>query len=205
MSMKGVMKLAAVAGVTVGAFSAANAAIAQSVPTLEPWFEGERAAYFWRGHRIAYTVRGVGNPVLLVHGLHAAASSYEWRHNFEHLAQRYRVYALDLLGFGLSDRPSTRYTAEGYISLLLDFVRDVFDTPPAIVASSLAAAYASVVAYRAPQNVAGLVLVCPTGLSRLDSAQNPLEAAVQILFNAPVLGQSIYNILSSEASIRYYL
>lgn len=205
MSFNAVMKLAAAAGAAVGGAAVANAALAAASPKLDPWFEGERAAYFWRGHRIAYTVRGSGKPILLVHGIHAAASSYEWRHNFEHLASHYRVHAVDLLGFGLSDRPATSYTAQGYVSLLLDFLRDVFTEPPAVVASSLAAAHVVAAAYRAPQNVAGLVLVCPTGIVRLDEPQGLLDVISQGALTAPVLGQTLYNVLVSEASIRYYL
>jgi pimeloyl-ACP methyl ester carboxylesterase len=205
MSVRAIVKLAAAAGAAVGGAALANAAVAAASPKLEPWFEGERAAYFWRGHRIAYTVRGVGKPVLLLHGIHAAASSYEWRHNFEHLASRYRVVAVDLLGFGLSDRPATNYSAQTYVSLLLDFLRDVFTEPVAIVASSLSAAFAVSAVYRAPENVAGLVLVCPTGMTRLGSPQGPIESFSQSLLSAPVVGQSLYNMLVSEASIRYYL
>lgn len=203
--MKTVLKLAAAAGVTVGGAALANAAVAAAAPKLDEWYEGEQAAYFWRGYRVRYTVRGAGKPLLLVHGMHAAASSFEWRRNFEHLAQHYRVYALDLLGFGHSDRPSTRYTAQTYVALQLDFLRDVFSEPAAIVSSSLSAAHTVVAAYRAPQNVAGLVLVCPTGLTRLDSAMNPLNVATLAAFATPVVGQSLYNVLVSDASIRYYL
>jgi pimeloyl-ACP methyl ester carboxylesterase len=205
MNLNALVKLAAAAGAAVGGAAIANSAIASAAPKLEPWFDGERAAYFWRGHRIAYTVRGSGRPLLLVHGIHAAASSYEWRHNFEHLAGRFRVYAVDLLGFGLSDRPARQYDAETYVALLLEFVRDVFDEPVAIVASSLSGAYAVAAAHRSPQNVAALVLVCPTGLTRLNEPPSPLEAISGGALSAPIVGQSLYNVLVSEASIKYYL
>jgi pimeloyl-ACP methyl ester carboxylesterase len=200
-----VFKVAAAAGAAFGGAALANVAIARSAPQLDEWYEGERAAYFWRGYRIAYTVRGEGRPVVLLHGIHAAASSYEWRHNFAYLSERYRVYAVDLLGFGHSDRPAADYRAETYESLLVDFLRDVPLEPPAVVASSLTAAYAVVATHRAPQHVAGLVLVCPTGLTRLARPQGPLESFVQGALTAPVVGQSLYNVLASDASIRYYL
>ncbi len=203
--IRAVVKLAAAAGVAVGGAALANAAVAASAPKLEEWYEGEHAAYFWRGYRVAYTVRGEGRPVVLLHGIHAAASSFEWRHNFGYLSDRYRVFAIDLLGFGHSDRPATRYTAQTYVSMLLDFLRDVPPEPPAIVASSLSSAYAVVAAYRAPQHVAGLVLSCPTGIQRLDDAPGPLGALTLGALSAPVVGQSLYNMLVSDASIRYYL
>ena len=53
-----------------------------------------------------YDVRAAGDngpPVLLVHGF--GASAYHWRYNIPALASSHRVYAVDLLGFGWSDKP----------------------------------------------------------------------------------------------------
>lgn len=58
------------------------------------------------GIRIHYLEKGLGEPLLLVHGL--GAYSYTWRYNIDALAQHYRVIAIDLKGFGLSDKPKGR-------------------------------------------------------------------------------------------------
>lgn len=199
------IKLAAVAGAAVGGAAVANAAVAHLAPRLEPWFDDEQHAYFWKGHRIAYSVRGDGPPVVLVHGIHAAASSFEWRRNVEFLSRRFRVTCLDLLGFGLSDRPSIAYSAETYIGLLMDFVRDVLPSRPAIVASSLSASYAVSLAFRDPGSLAGLVLVNPVGLERLNRPAGPVEMVLHGALESPVIGQTLYNVLVSEASIQYFL
>ncbi len=49
-----------------------------------------------------YWVLGQGSPLLLIHGL--AASCEYWRYNVRALSQGCRVYALDLPGFGRSDK-----------------------------------------------------------------------------------------------------
>jgi pimeloyl-ACP methyl ester carboxylesterase len=200
-----VFKIAAAAGAVVGGAAFANAAIAASAPRLAEWFEGDKGKYFWRGHRIAYTARGEGPPLLLVHGIHAAASSYEWRRNLQSLAAHFRVYALDLLGFGHSDRPATEYTADAYVSFLTDFIRDVPDGPVRLVASSLSAAFAAQCAYRAPSRIEKLVLVCPVGVGRLDAAPTISESVAHAALRSPVIGEAIFNALASEASIRYLL
>jgi pimeloyl-ACP methyl ester carboxylesterase len=200
-----VFKLAAAAGAVVGGAAFANAAIAASSPKLEEWFEGDKGKYFWRGHRIAYTARGEGHPVVLVHGIHAAASSYEWRRNIDVLASRYRVYALDLPGFGHSDRPAMEYTGDSYVSFLTEFIRDVPDGPVRIVASSLACAYAIHVAYRTPSRVDRLALVCPVGIGRLDGPPSVGENVAHTALRVPVVGEALFNALASEASIRYFL
>ena len=54
------------------------------------------------GLEVFYVDRGAGDAVVLVHGW--ASSSFSWRRVIPHLSQRFRVIALDLPGFGLSQR-----------------------------------------------------------------------------------------------------
>jgi pimeloyl-ACP methyl ester carboxylesterase len=207
--LRGIMGIVAAAGaavgVTVGGAAMANALVKSNAPSLDEWFEGEHGVYFWRGHKMAYTAKGSGRPLVLLHGIHAAASSYEWRRNFDWLSERFRVFAVDLVGFGRSARPPLAYDAEAYVSMVGDFVRDVPGQPPCVIASSLTAAFVVEAASRNPQHVDTLLLVCPTGLSRLADAPSPLEAAVNPLMRAPIVGEALFNVLASEASIRYYL
>lgn len=56
------------------------------------------------GARLHYVDEGTGPLVVLVHG--TPTWSFEWRHVIAALRDRYRVVALDHLGFGLSDRPA---------------------------------------------------------------------------------------------------
>ncbi len=55
------------------------------------------------GYRMRYLRAGSGPPLVLIHGL--LAHSFSWRFNWEALARKYTVYAVDLLGTGYSDRP----------------------------------------------------------------------------------------------------
>ncbi|CAI5968523.1 unnamed protein product [Closterium sp. NIES-64] len=63
----------------------------------------------WRGHSIRYQQCGSqGPPVLLIHGF--GASSDHWRHTLKALgASGHRVFAIDLLGYGYSDKPTPSY------------------------------------------------------------------------------------------------
>ena len=56
------------------------------------------------GSRMRYLRAGSGPPLVLLHGL--LGYSFSWRFNIPALAQPATVYAVDLLGTGLSDRPS---------------------------------------------------------------------------------------------------
>jgi len=86
---------------------------------LESLLPGEAHLFKWTHGHIFYKVLGVSDapPLVLFHTPEIGGSSYEFRMLAEQLAQHYHVYALDLLGFGLSDRPDNDYTGETYTTL----------------------------------------------------------------------------------------
>ena len=166
---------------------------------------GEVKRFRWRGRALAYSVAGEGEPLLLVHGVYAGASALEFRENFEGLSEHYRVYALDLLGCGLSEKPRLRYGPEDVASQVEDFVREEIGGGAHLVASSLTAALVVPAAVRSPKLFKKLVLVCPTGYGTLDRPSGPFGDAILGLFRTPVLGDTLYHALVSRAGIRYYL
>ncbi len=168
---------------------------------------GEERRYYWRGWRLAYRVAGeVGAPpVLLVHGVYAGASSYEFRKNFLELSEDFRVYALDLLGCGLSERPRRSYGPEDVAAQVEDFAREEIGAAANLVASSLSAALVIPATVRSPRLFRKLVLICPTGLGSLDRPSGRLGDAIYGLFRTPVLSDSLYNAVVSRRGIRYYL
>ena len=163
--------------------------------------------YRWRGEDLAYTVAGdpEAEPLVLVHGIYAGASSFEFRKNFGELSESFRVYALDLLGCGMSERPAKRYGPEDVTSQIEDFVREEVGRRAHLVASSLSGALAIPAAVRSPRLFGKLVLVCPTGYVSLDRRSGLLGDFIYGLFLAPVLGDSLYHAIVSRRGIRYYL
>lgn len=153
-----------------------------------------------------YEVKGVrdAKPLLLVHGFGPGASSYEWRKNIEALSEHFRVYAIDLLGFGLSDRPAIDYTAETYADLLNDFIKEVIGKPTVVVAHGLSGAYAIAGAYRRPQYFERLVLVSPPSTILQETFPGMRNAAVKSVLRLPIVGQFLYNLLTSRSAIRGY-
>jgi pimeloyl-ACP methyl ester carboxylesterase len=166
---------------------------------------GLKRRYRWKGYDLAYTVAGEGEPLLLVHGIYAGASSFEFRNNFQELSKSFRVYALDLLGCGTSERPDRRYGTEDVTSQIEDFVRDEIGGRAHLVASSLSAALVVPAAVRSPRLFRKLVLICPTGYGTLDRPSGRLGDAVYGLFRAPVLGNTLYHAIVSRWGLRYYL
>ena len=194
------------AGAGAAAAAAANNAVFAQAKALGNTLGGD--ARFWPGPYgdIFYTKQGQGtSPVVLLHGLYAGASGYEWRKNFDALSEHERVYAPDWLGFGLSDKPRIRYTAAQYIEQLNQFLREVVKEPCTLVASSLASAYAVQAAADQPDLVQKLVLICPTGFRHLAKAPGARAEATYRLTHAPLLGTTLHNAVTSLASLRYYL
>eukprot|EP00897_Mesotaenium_endlicherianum_P010714 jgi/Mesen1/9671/ME000674S09278 len=99
--------------------------------------EGGYDTWNWRGHKINYVVEGEGNgePIVLVHGF--GASVYHWRYNVPALAKKHRVYAIDLLGFGWSDKALVDYSAAVWRDQLADFVREVVKEPAVLAGNSV--------------------------------------------------------------------
>ncbi|KAI3785392.1 hypothetical protein L1987_44510 [Smallanthus sonchifolius] len=126
----------------------------------------------WRGYSINYLKFEGQNgqksnpPLLLVHGF--GASVAHWRRNIPTLAQTNTVYAIDLLGFGASDKPiGFEYTMEAWAQLILDFLKEIVQKPTVLIGNSVGS-LACVIAAADAQNslVGGLVLLnCAGGMN----------------------------------------
>jgi pimeloyl-ACP methyl ester carboxylesterase len=153
---------------------------------------------------------GAGPPLVLLHSINAAASAIEMRPVFERYLGRRPVYALDLPGFGHSERSARRYTPELYVAAVLEFLEAVVGPEADVVALSLAAEFAAMAAQRRPDLVRRLVLLAPTGLA---AKPNPLRRAretgrsgrIRRVVSLPGLAQPLYDLLVSRASIRFFL
>ncbi|AFK18525.1 alpha/beta hydrolase [Haloferax mediterranei ATCC 33500] len=183
----------------VGLAAATNAALSKRVGPLEPPLSGDHQTYRWRGMDVSYVEAGDEDAPTLVflHGINAAGSSGEFRKVFGELAEDYHVVAPDLPGFGLSDRPALYYSPALYEDFVGDFLAEYDD--PAVIASSLTAAYTVAAASRDDVSVSRFVLICPTERGGPDRKEWLRE-----LIRAPVVGKTLFNLISSRPSIRYF-
>ena len=188
-----------------GGLAAANRAL-QNAPLPISALGGVRRRWSWRGHEIFATEAGEGSLVVLVHGIYAGASSYEFRDLFPLLAQHHRVVAFDLLGCGLSDKPNVAYSAELFVEQIVDALTEFGDESAAIVGSSLGAAFAIRAAMRASDRVERIAAICPAGMAgTLDRDSGVGTSLVTTLLRSPLLGEGLFNVLASKPSIRWFL
>ncbi len=71
---------------------------------LQEWYR-ETDSFDWKGNQIIYKIHSNDKPwLLLIHGF--PTSSYDWCKIWQPLSQRFSLIALDMLGFGYSDKPN---------------------------------------------------------------------------------------------------
>ncbi len=109
------------------------------------------------GGLVHYEAFGRGNPVLFLHGW--IGSWRYWMSTMEAIADQNRTYALDLWGFGDSDKSKRRYTVSDYVSLVDNFINNmgIRDTP--IIGHSLGATVALEYAVRYPDRTKKIMAV----------------------------------------------
>lgn len=106
---------------------------------------------------------GSRKPMLLLHGLGGAIES--WINNIGGLAKEreLRVIALDLPGFGFSDKPKISYTVKFYADFVAKFAKALDIAPSAVAGSSLGGHVACELAITHPGIVSKLILTSPSG------------------------------------------
>ncbi|MBK9714611.1 MAG: alpha/beta hydrolase [Kouleothrix sp.] len=207
-------------------FAAALAGIAYSalfIPRamqLPPALPGERREFSGRAGKLSYYVAGGSNivsgapPLLLIHSINAAASAYEVLPLFERYRQSRRVYALDLPGFGFSDRSNRTYTPRLYADAVLDMLDEIRSDSGADSVDALALSLGSEFLARAaadrPAGFNTVALVSPTGFRKNDEFYGETGSvrgndAVRAVFNFPLWGRAFFDLLNSRASQRYFL
>lgn len=133
-----------------------------------PWLPDGYNSWDWRGHKINYLEMGDSSKpaLLLIHGF--GASAYHFRYNIPELARDHHVYAFDMLGFGLSDKPLVDYNAELWRDQAVDFIQEIIGRKTTVAGNSLggfAALYTSTVPEVKPL-ISGCVLLNAAGRFR---------------------------------------
>jgi haloalkane dehalogenase len=109
------------------------------------------------GLRLGYLEEGKGEPVVLVHGW--PTYSYLWRQQVTAFAERFHVYALDLPGFGDSDKPEDfGYALADFVRVLDGFLAAVGVERASLVCHDLGGPIALLWALRNPERLARLVI-----------------------------------------------
>lgn len=169
----------------------------------KPFSRFNESIYKFRFGDINYTVHGEGEPLLLIHGIYVGASYHEWEKNIMSLSKHYKVYAIDLLGFGASTKPAITYSPYLYVTLINSFIKYVIKDSPYIIASSTSCPLSTVATLFNTATFKKLMLVSPS----INSNSKPKKYSkfVSNLIESPIIGTSIYNIICSKIQLKRYL
>jgi pimeloyl-ACP methyl ester carboxylesterase len=115
------------------------------------------------GINVCYEVEGKGENLVLIHGIGIGRAA--WNDVIAELKYYYRVYAIDLPGFGCSDMSDLPYSVPFYAELLNKLMHQLKLEPAAVAGISLGGAVAATLAAHHPDKVSKLVLVAPAGLT----------------------------------------
>ncbi|MEM6500874.1 MAG: alpha/beta fold hydrolase [Cyanobacteria bacterium P01_C01_bin.89] len=167
---------------------------------------GRWRTWRWRGWQVKYAyLPGTGElstrpPILAVHGF--GASIGHWRNNFDVWGQSGDVFALDLVGFGGSDKPPTDYSGTLWVSQVTAFLDEVVGEAAILVGNSIGSAIAMTVADQCrregnPRRVAAVIaLSLPDTAARAEMIPALLLPMVsfmeRVVANPPLLKTIFY-------------
>jgi pimeloyl-ACP methyl ester carboxylesterase len=183
---------------------------------LPPAVLGERRNLRSKAGRLSYYCAGPddADPLLLVHSVNAAGSAYEIRPLYEHYRGTRKVYALELPGFGFSERTDRDYTprlmTDAIHAAASEIARIHGQAPIDALALSLTAEFLARAATEMPQRFRSIALVSPTGFDRRAPEQAPAGStrarpALREVFSFPLWSRAFFDLLTSKPSIRYFL
>lgn len=161
-------------------------------------------------------------PIVLVHGF--GANSQHWRRNLRPLADAgFRVYALDLLGFGLGDKPASntpdadgqlvQYTFDYWTIQLRAFIREIVQPnshrPVYLVANSIGCMVTMQLAVETPSMCAAQIFISPSlrqlNVRKRSWFQNLTAPLLMRLLSYRPLGAFFLNAIATPKQLRNVL
>ncbi|MEL7036432.1 MAG: alpha/beta fold hydrolase [Cyanobacteria bacterium J06592_8] len=176
---------------------------------------GFQRDWVWRGWQIRYTyIRAKLNrtttpnnpatPMIFLHGFGAAIG--HWRYSLQELSQSHTVYALDLLGFGASQKAIANYDTTLWADLVHDFWLTFIQEPAILVGNSVGSLVALVAAARYPQMAKGAVAISlPDPSAQTEAIPGwmlPIVEAIQNTVASPPVLRSLFYIVRRRSLVR---
>ena len=158
---------------------------------------GREKIFKWRHGNVSYRVFGKGRPLLFVHGAAPGQCARDWDGIARAAAKRRRVYIIDLLGFGYSDKPKTDYSVYLYSVLIKGFIKSVIKRKASVVAFGRGAAFVSAACATEPGLFEELLFINPEGNNRAPSAA---KRTLKLVYKIPVMGTSLWLLNTTRAA-----
>lgn len=202
MSKHHTLKKIVVAAVVVGtAMHIANEYIMKFANSKDLLKKDDGNFYSFKYGDVFYKVTGEGKPVLLIHDLNECSSSAEWLYLEKKLSKNYKVYTIDLLGCGRSDKPKLVYNTFLYVQLITDFIKNVICEPADIIATGKSVSPVIMSAKLCEEWMDRILLINPADLDELNEIPDTISKIKKAVISCPVIGTFIYHMLHRKDSI----
>ncbi len=188
--------------------------INHNMPLSDPLDAARKNFQSKRAGRLSYYVDDSvdGRPLVLLHSINAAASTHEIKPLFDHYQGKRPVYALDLPGYGFSERSSRIYNPQLFQNAISEFLADIVGQPADVIALSLSCEFAALTAVHNPELFHALVMISPTGfnmpktsklserLGRKNTNDTAYSGLAISLWNRP-----LFDLITTRPSISFFL
>lgn len=180
-------------------------------PTIERLKRfGYQQNFPWRGWKVHHTILPNPRsqvPIIFVHGF--GGSIGHWRQNMSALSKYHSVYALDLLGFGASDKPDIHYSIDLWTEQLYEFWQSCVGKPVILVGNSIGSLVCAVTAAKHPEMVRGVAMISlPDTASHHETVPpmvRPIVRLIQAIFVSSWLLYPLFYLLRQPRIIRRWV
>lgn len=161
----------------------------------------------------AYVDRSAaGRPLVLIHSVNAAASAYEMGPLFRHYRTKRPVYALDLPGYGQSNRLQRPYTPQLFADTIVEFIETQVGEPADVVGLSLGCEFVARAALARPELFHSLAFISPSGLGSSTSGRASQQTEARGIADGlhrglafPLWGRALFDLIATRRSIEFFL
>ncbi|QSJ20817.1 alpha/beta fold hydrolase [Nostoc sp. UHCC 0702] len=171
---------------------------------------GNQRDWVWRGWQTRYTyIRPVKDqqkttPLILLHGF--GASIGHWRHNLEVLGEYHTIYALDMLGFGASEKAPINYSIELWVEQVYDFWKAFIRQPVVLVGNSNGSLISLAAASAHPDMVQGIVMMSLPDPSleqeAIPAVLRPVVTAIKNIVASPIFLKPVFHFVRRPGILR---
>ncbi|WP_414566188.1 MULTISPECIES: alpha/beta fold hydrolase [unclassified Anabaena] len=171
---------------------------------------GNQRDWVWRGWQTRYTyLRPSKNhqktpPLILLHGF--GASIGHWRHNLEVLGEHHTVYALDMLGFGASEKAPVNYSIELWTKQVYEFWQAFIGEPVILIGNSNGSLISLAIAAAHPEMVHGIVMMSLPDPSLEQEAippfLRPIVTGIKKMVASPLILKPVFNFVRQPSVLR---
>lgn len=184
----------------------------ESVTTTLHWQQrvGNQRDWVWHGWQTRYTYirpskdNQKTTPLILLHGF--GASIGHWRHNLEVLGEHHTVYALDMLGFGASEKAPVNYSIELWVEQVYDFWKAFIRQPVVLVGNSNGSLISLAAASAHPDMVQGIIMMSlPDPSLEQEAIPAFLRPVVKVIKNivaSPLLLKPVFHFVRQPSILR---